>query len=429
MSAMTFADALRHRLSIPSNPTFRRMLAGRAVSFLGDGFYTVAAMWLVFDLTGSSAVTGLAAFLFRAPRALKVFAGPLVDRAPLDRVLVGSEALGTGLAAIVPLAALAGHLSVPVVLGVLPLMALTELFAAPAQTAALPRVVEQESLVRANSAFSVVTSAVDAGAKALGGVLLAAFGAVALYGIDAATYAVAAVLFLGLAIPDSAAETADESDDAASESSLDFAAYRREIREGLAVLTGSALGAMLAASLAANFLTSAAFVVLPAYAAQLSGAAGYGFLLAAMTGGAVVGSVLAPLVEDRSLGLTSAVGLLLAGGIWIAGVEATGIVLTAALFGLSQVPIGVYNVGVQATMQTGVPDDRLGRVTATVSSLSNVVGPAGLLLGGVVGDALGVRAVLLGGGVGIALTGMLWAGLPSLRRFGPPTAVEPDAFG
>ncbi|WP_459845628.1 MFS transporter [Halolamina salina] len=419
---MSLHDALRRQFSIPANRSFRRLLAGRATSFLGDGLFTVAVMWLVFELTGSTTYTGLAGFLLRAPNALKLFAGPLVDRSRLGRVLVGSELLGAALALLVPLAAVLGELSVWVVLGVLPFMALTELFAAPAQTAALPRIVDRESLVRANSAFSVVTSGVDAGAQALGGALVAAVGAVALYAVDAATYAVAAVVFLGVSIP--AAEGSDDESDP-----LDLATYRRELREGIAVLTGSVLGVMLLASLLANFLTSAAFAVLPAYAASISGAAGYGLLLGATTAGVIVGSLLAPVVEDRPLGVTNAVGLSLAGGLWIAGVELGGVAVTAALFAASRVPIGVYNVGVQATVQTGVPDDRLGRVTATVSSLSNVVGPLGLLLGGVVGDAVGATAVLLGGGVGIAATGLLWGALPSLRRFGAPTTVRPGAFG
>ena len=427
---MTVRAALRRQFSIPPNPSFRRLLAGRATSFLGDGLFTVAVMWLTFELTGSTTYTGLAGFLLRAPNALKVLAGPLVDRSPLGRVLIGSELLGALLSLAVPIAAVSGQLSVWVVLGVLPFMALTELFAAPAQTAALPRILDCESLVRANSAYSVVTGAVDAGAQAIGGALVAAVGAVALYAVDAATYAVAAVLFLGLSIPaadgsnEGSTEDTDDEDDA-----FDFAAYRRELHEGIAVLTGSVLGLMLLASLLANFLTSAAFAVLPAYAATLSGAAGYGLLLGATTAGAIAGSLLAPVMEDRPLGLTNAVGLLLAGALWIAGVELGGVAVTAALFAASRVPVGVYNVGVQATMQTGVPDDRLGRVTAAVSSLSNVVGPLGLLLGGAAGEAIGANGVLLGGGVGIAVTGLLWFGLPSLREFGPPTRVESGAFG
>ena len=427
---MTLRAALRRQFSIPPEPSFRRLLAGRATSFLGDGLCTVAVMWLTFELTGSTAYTGLAGFLLRAPNALKVLAGPLVDRSRLGRVLVGAELLGAVLSLAVPLAALTDRLSVWIVLGVLPFMALTELFAAPAQTAALPRLLDRESLVRANSAYSVVTGAVDAGAQALGGTLVAAAGAVALYAVDAATYAVAAVRFLGLSIPaasESGEERANESGD--EDDGLDLASYRRELREGIAVLTGSVLGLMLLASLLANFLTSAAFAVLPAYAATLSGAASYGLLLGATTAGAITGSLLAPLVEDRPLGVTNAVGLLLAGVLWVAGVELGGVAVTAALFAASRVPVGVYNVGVQATMQTGVPDDRLGRVTAAVSSLGNVVGPLGLLLGGVAGEALGASAVLLGGGVGIAATGLLWVGLPSLREFGPPTRVESGAFG
>ncbi|MFW5948249.1 MAG: MFS transporter [Halolamina sp.] len=424
---MSLRTAIRRQFSIPPSPAFRRLLAGRATSFLGDGLFTVAVMWLVFDLTGSTTYTGLAAFLLRAPNALKLLAGPLVDRARLERVLVASEVLGAGLALVVPLVALSGYLSVWTVLAVLPAMALTELFAAPAQTATLPRILDRESMVRANSAFSVVTSAVDAGAQALGGVLVSAVGAVALYVVDAGTYVIAAVLFLGLSIPSARGDGAslDEQNDGA----LDLAAYRRELGEGIAVLTGSVLGLMLLASLIANLLTSAAFAVLPAYAATLSGASAYGLLLGATTAGAIVGSLLAPVVEDRPMGVTNAVGFLLAGALWTAGVQFGGIAVTAALFASSRVPVGVYTVGVQATMQTGVPDDRLGRVTAAVSSLSNVVGPLGLLVGGVAGEAVGASAVLLLGGVGIAATGLLWAGVPSLRRFGPPTAVRPGSFG
>lgn len=418
---MSLRTSVRRRYAVLDDDAFRRLLGGRAASFFGDGLFTVAAMWLVFHLTGSSSYTGVAGFLMRAPTALKVFAGPLVDRSRLERVLWGSEALGLVLVLVIPVAAALGHLSVWVVLGVLPLLALTELFAAPAQTAALPRVVESESLVRANSALSVVTNVVSAGSKALGGALIAAFGAVSLFVVDAGTYLVATVVFLGLSVP--AAEGAGES------GSLDLAAYRRELVEGFDVLTGSILGAMLLASLAANGLASAAFAVLPAYAESVGGATAYGLLLGVITGGMVLGSFAAPLFEDRPLGLASVVGFCLSGTLWVAGVELGGLFITAALFGVSRVPIGVYNVGVQATVQTAVPDEKLGRVSATVSSLSNVVGPAGLLLGGFAGDLFGARTVLVAGGVGMVLTALFWAAVPSLRRFGPPTAVESGSFG
>lgn len=61
------------------NPGFRRLYAGRMVSRIGDKPYFVAAMWLVFELTGSTFFTGLAGFLARLPQATGFLFGPLVD--------------------------------------------------------------------------------------------------------------------------------------------------------------------------------------------------------------------------------------------------------------------------------------------------------------------------------------------------------------
>lgn len=415
-------SALQARLAPLRNRQFRRLLSGRAVSFLGDGLFTVAAMWLVFDLTGSTAATGLAGFLSRAPTALKAFAGPVVDRSRLDRVLVAAELWGALVVVIVPVAAAFGQLELWVVLATFPLLALGELFAAPAQTATLPRLLDGEELVRANSAFAVVTNAVDAGARAIAGLLVAAVGAVAAFAVDAVTFLVAGVAFALLSVP-------ARDDEETPDGSLDVRSYLREIAAGGRVLLGSAAGVMLLASLAANFASSAAFAVLPAFAADRGGPDAYGLLIAAITAGSVVGSLVAPAVDELPLGRVTVAGFVIAASVWVAAVAVDGVLATAALLSASQVPIGVYNVSVQATLQQGVPDGLLGRVTATVSSVSNVVGPLGLLVGGVVGDLVGAVPVLYGAGIGFASAAAAWLASPTLRRFGPPTRVEAGAFG
>lgn len=415
-------SALLSRLVPLRDPAFRRLLAGRTVSFLGDGLFLVAAMWLVYDLTGSTAATGLAGFLSRAPNALKLFAGPLVDRARLGRVLVAAELWGAGVVVLVPLAAATGSLDVRIVLATLPLLALGELFATPAQSATLPRLLAGEELVRGNSVFAVATNAADAGARAAAGALVAAAGAVTAFLVDAATFLVAGLLFALASVPPREGEGTPSG-------ALDFRGYVAELWEGARLLSGSPAGAMLAASLAANFAASAAFAVLPAFAAARGGPGAYGLFVAALTGGAVVGSFVAPAVDEWPLGAVTVAGFVLAAGCWIAGVAAGGVTITAALFVASRVPVGVYNVSVQATLQQGVPDGLLGRVTATVSSVSNVVGPAGLLVGGVVGDAVGAVPVLYAAGGGFLAAAAAWLAVPTLRRFGPPTRVEPGAFG
>jgi len=257
---------IRTRLAPLSDRDFRRLLGGRAVSVLGDGLYAVATMWLVFELTGSSAYTGLAGALTQAPGVLAVVTGPLVDRTSLRRALVAAELLQAAFVIVVPLAALAGVLSVPVVLATLPLAALGKLLADPAQQAALPRTLDDDQLVRANSLFSVTRRGVDAAGRAVAGAVVAATGAVAAYGLNALTFLVAAALFGTLGFPER-----ERDPDA-----LDLGGYRDEIRAGVAVLRESVLGRMVAASLLASALLGAAMAALPAFAATLGGPTTYG---------------------------------------------------------------------------------------------------------------------------------------------------------
>ena len=414
--------AVGRRVAVVRNREFRRLLAGHAVSVLGDGLYGVAAMWLVYDLTGSTAYTGLAGFLTQIPGVLKAFVGPLVDRMALGRTLTLSEVAQALIVLGVPLAAALGHLSVAVVLTVMPLLALANLFTGPAQNATLPRLVDDERLVRANSVVQVVSKSVDAAARGVAGLLVAAVGAAALYVADAVTFAVAGLLYASVSIP---SRERDEAEDDA----LDLDGYLADLRAGVVLLAESVLGRMLAAVLFANFLTGVALAVLPAFADAIGGPETYGLLLAGTTVGIVLGSVAASAVDELPLGRVTVVGFTASGVLWAGAVLLPGKLVTVALFAASRVPMGIYNVSASATVQTGVPDDLLGRVTAVVGSASSLVYPVGMLLGGVAGAHLGSRTVMLASAVGSVLTAGYWLAIPSLREFGPPTAVSSGQFG
>lgn len=412
------AGAVRERAAVLRYDDFRALLAGRTVSFLGDGLYAVALMWLVYDLTGSTGATGVAGFLSRIPNAGKVAVGPLVDRAPLSRVLVGAELAQAVVVVVVPVAALTGHLSLPLVLATVPLMAIGDVAAAPAQSALLPRLLPDDALVRANSAFAVATEGAQAVARGVAGVLVAAVGAVGLYAVDAATFLVAAACFLPL--PSVSRDRDPEP--------FDLGAYATDLREGVGVLTGSTAGLVLAGSLFAAFLGGASFAVLPAFADGVGGPETYGLLLAGYTVGGVAGSVLAGFLDDRPLGGLCVAGFAAAAALWVGSVLVGGALATVALFSLARVPTGAYNVAVTAVFQTGVPDDLLGRVMAAASSATNLALPLGMLVGGAAGDVLGSRTVMLANGVGLLLTAAFWAVVPSLRRFGPPNSVANGQF-
>jgi MFS family permease len=92
MSDATAAEATdREYPPLHRNPDFVRFLSGQFVSNAGDSLYTVAVMWLVFELSGSTVLTGVANALLLLPYLLQIIAGPVVDRLPVKPVLVAAQ--------------------------------------------------------------------------------------------------------------------------------------------------------------------------------------------------------------------------------------------------------------------------------------------------------------------------------------------------
>ena len=154
---MTVADA--GEPSLWRNRDFRRFFAGQFVTNAGDSLYTVAVLWLVFELSGSTVLTGVANALLLLPWLLQALAGPVVDRLPLGPVLVGSQVVQGVVVLVLPLAAATGHLSVGVVLAVVPVLTLATLLMAPMQATLVPRIVDDENLSSANSALATGSAA------------------------------------------------------------------------------------------------------------------------------------------------------------------------------------------------------------------------------------------------------------------------------
>lgn len=400
------------------NVGFRRLYTGHAVSEAGDELYFVAAMWLVFELSGSTVLTGLAGFLSRAPGALGFLFGPLVDRAPLRRLLVGSELVQAVIALAVPVAAALDALSVWVVLAVVPLLATLQRVSGPAQNAAVPRLVADRNLVRANSLTATSDRAVGAAARAGGGGAIALVGAVALFGVNAATFLVSAAVFAVTAIP----ATEKEGTSPSAQEYLD------DVAEGVAVVRNSPVLHMLVGASLAGLFTGMTTAVLPAFAASLGGPGTYGLLLASMTAGTFAGALLASWLETIPLGRVTAVGFAAGAGCWLGAVTLGSPAAITALFALAFVPVGSYNVLVSASLQSGVDETLLGRVSATTGSVTATVGPLGILAGGFLGDAFGASLVVGASAVGFALIASYWAVVPTLRRFPAVDAIEPGSF-
>ena len=412
--------------SVFQNTTFRRLFIGRLITNVGDSLYYVAAMLLVYELGGSTFYTGLAGFLTLAPVTLQFLTGPLVDRVDLRRLLVGTQLAQGVLVLAIPLAALMGYLTIGVVLVVMPVVSMLNQFVYPAQSAALPRIVRDEELVDANSAFSFAYQGVDTAFSSLGGVLVALLGAVSLYLVDAVTFAVTALIFAATRIP---APENEESETDTERVASALSAYTEKLREGIGYMRGTVLTLTLAGSVVVNFAIGATLAVLPAFAALRGGTEAYGLLLAAITAGLLFGALGATPLKRLSLATLSIVGFGGGGVVWLAAIAVDSLPLTVVLFCLAWVPAGVTNVIFAAMVQTLVPDGLLGRVTSVSTSASASAMPLGSLLGGVAADVWGPAVVVAATGVGFLFVSAYWLSLPALRRLPAVDEIDPTEYG
>jgi predicted MFS family arabinose efflux permease len=143
-------------------------------------------------------------------------------------------------------------------------------------------------------------------------------------------------------------------------------------------------------------------------------AATYGWFLAAVAIGGVVGSLVASRVL-RALGHATTIKLasLLAAGTYATAATTSSPWVMACAAGVLGVVSMVWNVGTRVLRQMLVPDALLGRVTATMALVALVATPLGAILGGLVAEVAGVRAA---GGLAVAANLLaLWLLRPVTR--------------
>jgi predicted MFS family arabinose efflux permease len=150
--------------------------------------------------------------------------------------------------------------------------------------------------------------------------------------------------------------------------------------------------------------------------------------------GGVVGALLVePLTRRFGLGPTMT-GALLVGALGELCVPlASGPVLMAmVVLALGEVLVRssdwVFAVNFSSLRQAQTPDRLRGRVSATVRVLTSGVVPVGALAGGLLGEAIGLRATVLVGAAGVMLA-FLWVLLSPVRSLRSLPAEGPAVAG
>jgi MFS family permease len=384
------------------------------------------------DLSGSTALTGVANALLLLPYLLQVVAGPIVDRLRIKPVLVGTQVVQGVVVLVVPLAAHAGHLSVRLVIAVIPVLSLMTLLLSPIPSTLLPRIVADHQLSKSNSALATVTLGLDMVFDAVGGFLVAAVGATTLILFDSVTFAVAATLFAGMVIPavdeddpteeSTPGERADDADDSP------LSTYVADLRDGIDALRGTVFVPMLSTAAVSNLAVGVTLAVLPGFGKELGGAAVYGLLLGALGVGRLLGSVSASRLDGVRYGVLTAGTYLVAAALWLGSVYAPTPPLTVVLFGLAWIAGGIDGVLTRTLNQRVFPAALLGRISSIKGTASTATLPVGSLVGGVVAELIGVSTTMALAAGGFGFVGAVFALHPRLRGLPPVADAEPADF-
>jgi predicted MFS family arabinose efflux permease len=183
---------LRHALATPD---LRRLQAAWAAAATGGWAFMVALAVYAYGEGGAAAV-GLAALVRMVPAGLAApLLGKLADRRARRDVLLVSTATRAALLAAMALAAAVA--AFPVVLALGALFTVAQAAHKPAQAALIPRLTRQPE--PANALWSTIDNAAFILGALAGGVLVAATGAPAAFGVAALAFVIASGLLAGIA--------------------------------------------------------------------------------------------------------------------------------------------------------------------------------------------------------------------------------------
>lgn len=156
------------------NKSFRRLWISQAFANLGDIFYVVGLISLIYALTGSAFYLSLLPFTTTIFRFISSLLAPLViDRFPLKRILVQSQWWKTILLVILGIYITNFNQGFAVVIiSFIALISLLDGVAAPVSAALVPQLVPKEERMKANGFLNVITQTIFVAGWPLGSVLL-----------------------------------------------------------------------------------------------------------------------------------------------------------------------------------------------------------------------------------------------------------------
>lgn len=389
---------------------YRLFFAGQGVSLIGTWMTQIATVWLVYDLTQSAFMLGIVGFTSQIPSfVLAPFGGAFVDRFSRHQILIGTQILAMGQSLALATLALSGAIQIWHVFALSLFQGIINAVDAPARQVFVFELVEQrEDLANAIAINSTMFNGARLIGPALGGLLIARVGEGYCFLIDGLSYIAVIMALLAMRL-------------VPTDIPMMAGSHLQKIKEGFVYAFSSPpIRSILLLSGLVSLMGMQYAVLVPVFADKIlkGDAQTLGFLMAASGVGAIFGGVY--LATRRSV-----IGL----GKFIVispSVLGTGLIifslsrfLPLSLFAMLLIGLGTIlqiSAG-NIILQTIVDDDKRGRVMSLYTMSFLGMTPFGNLLGGTLGDRIGVTDTLIIAGI-LCILGSIYFSrqLPALKK-------------
>jgi Na+/melibiose symporter-like transporter len=417
---------------LAGRPDLRLVLSAGLISGSGDWILTIGLIYRVYAVTGSTVASALTMASSFAPQVLfGAVAGVFADRWDRKRTMIVADLLLA--AGLLPLLLVHHAAQVWIVFAVMFAEGAVQQFFSPAQQAMVPRLVPDGELLTANALAGQVSNVSRLAGSALGGILAAAGGIIAVTLVDAVSFVASAALLVFVRASGRTAARGSSGGPVRARIAL----VGDELRDGLRL---SARHRVLRALMIFALVTSVGEGIMstlftPFVEHVLHGTSQeFGLVVAAQAVGGIAGGMVA-----ASLGHRIRASRLISWGAIVFGL----VDLAIFLYPLGYVEVwpaavGMIIVGIPGALclaglitlfQRSSEDSYRGRVFGAISTLEGVTILAGTLGAGYLSRFAGIIGVLAiqGGGYVVAGLAMLGWLTESAGPEADPRGSEPAA--
>ncbi|WP_179134502.1 MFS transporter [Oceanobacillus timonensis] len=385
------------------NKKFQYLIWSRISSNIGDSIFYIVSMWVVSEISGSPVLTGVAGFLFTLPSILNVFIGPLIDRSNPIKLYIFASFLQAFLLGMILFASNVGDMNIWMLLCIIFLLTIFSEAVYPIENVLIPKVVQENQLVKANSVMSVAYQGLDFVFNGLSGILIGFFAIPILYGINIVFFLIPIFLMILLERNQTIKKEENQSWNKN---------YKEALLEGIKVVIHPLLRAFLIPLTMVNFLFAMLLVALPSFANQYgNGPSTYGLTIAFLGLGSMLGALFIDKFKTKlRLGITLSIGFMLSGVTWLLMVFSIQVseFLFYMLLVVSYAFIGAINVLFTVLFQKLPEEKMLGRVNTAIESIISFAMPVGSLIGGFLTEIASPIFVLCLFGIGLIILGAFY---------------------